>query len=117
MKYSIRNLIGVILLISLALIILRRPIAIVLNDAATRESPVANIFQSVCMPYYVDFYLLGFDDYWPFEQTFDELLGKKPTLFGFSCLLITIASSIVSVLLHLFGCVWAVEKINERFFK
>ncbi len=108
MKFTLRNLIGVILIICLILGVFNRPIREVL--------PSINWYEQVsCLlvPFWCDFYLLGIEKYWPFAEIFNKPGPPKPE--AMSILMLTLGMLLFAAS-HMAAAIFTIFKICQTFF-
>lgn len=103
MKFSIKNMIGVMLIISLLTIIFRRFLSI-------------DMIHAFFAPYWVDLWLLNLESVWPFEESLDsKTIRLSPQ--AAALILVAVISGIISFLLHAIGVISIGIWINKYFFR
>ncbi len=113
MKFSIRNMLGMVLIISFVLALLIRPLRLIVKSGVSYDDCVT----AFCMPYYIDFYLLNLDNYWSFTA-FESVMTKhanSPT-DSFVIMIISFAGILVSGALHSLVFTFVISVVEKCFF-
>lgn len=116
-KYSLRHLFGVIFVCCLIVFIIRRPLQYTFQHLEPEAIGIAFL-----LPWWGDAYVLGFENHWPESWSWNNLdaiakqNGKFNTVSGFTYAGIFLASTLVSIVLHIFAICYVWEFIKDTFF-
>jgi len=112
MKFSIRNLLGTILIVALVTFILRRPI----KDAVLDDYFLFNL----ALPYYADLYILNLEHLWPWTISCEEYFDLYEKQHGHGwAFLISMSGGVswlVSLILHVTAATAIWKLIKYWFF-
>lgn len=109
MKLSLRNIFGIITILCLALAILRRPLAYCLNSVVEFDR-YDEMVQASIGPFWLDFYLLGIEKWFPYQTHLQELIS-------FPALVVFFFSTLLSIVSHVLLLVYVGSWIQWIFFR
>src|SRR5688572_8240727 len=103
MKFSIRNMLGVMIIISLVTIIFRRFLSF-------------DMIHAFLAPYWVDLWLFNLESVWPFEVDLNEKT-VHPSAQSAALIVVSGLSALLSIILHVIALVFGGSWIYDFFFK